>query len=467
MLLIAGALVALTLVAVLSVWLLFDPDRMGEQLEVELSHALGMEVKIGQRPRFSLLRGASVALADVEVSRQGQLVATAERAYVQVALLSLLGGKLHPHALELQGPAFSIQRMGPGLFNIYPMESEHGALAELSLRRLQVSNGRLSYRDLASGLEWLFEDCDLELRATHQDESDASGAAFAVAGALQCGRLSQARFAVSDLSVDIHAHRGILELSELSGKALKGQVSGGMTIDFSSSPPVFSLATRLSRFEVGALMALLGPEQVTTGTMDLDLALDARGKTWQHVRDSAAGTLSMAAGELVLVGYDLDSELDGYAATQRFNLVDVGAVLLVGPVGLVASRGYAFSGLLENSDSSTRIVQMVSSWTVQGGVAEARDVAFSTPQNRLALAGGLDFARYRFRDLQVAVLDRDGCAVVEQTITGAFSEPEVKRPNFLVSAVGPLLNLVKRGMRAITAKDCNVFYSGSVPHPQQ
>lgn len=35
----------------------------------------------------------------------------------------------------------------------------------------------------------------------------------------------------------------------------------------------------------------------------------------------------------------------------------------------------------------------------------------------------------------------------------------------LAAAAGPLLNLVKRGVRKITGDDCEVFYSGSVPHP--
>ena len=65
----------------------------------------------------------------------------------------------------------------------------------------------------------------------------------------------------------------------------------------------------------------------------------------------------------------------------------------------------------------------------------------------------------------MAVLDRDGCAIVEQTITGSFDDPDVNQPNFLVAAAGPLLDLVESGLQAITGEECETFYSGSVAHP--
>ena len=68
-------------------------------------------------------------------------------------------------------------------------------------------------------------------------------------------------------------------------------------------------------------------------------------------------------------------------------------------------------------------------------------------------------------NLRVAVVDADGCAVVEQQITGPFHDPEIQKPNVLVAVTGPMLDLVQRGVRAITNRDCDTFYSGSLPHP--
>jgi uncharacterized protein involved in outer membrane biogenesis len=464
-LLIAALLAALLMLALLSAWLLFDPEQARKQLQGRLSDALGMDVRIGQPPAFGLSGSVSVTLADLEVSRQGQVVATAETAHVRIALLSLLAGDVRPIGLHLQRPVISIERSGPGVFNVYPTETEAGARNGLSLQRVRVSAGRLTYRDRPSGAEWLFEHCDLELRDIRYAMPARTRASLGADGELKCQRVSHERFAISGLSAQMQGDRGVFVVDVLDGQALDGRIAARLDVDLASSPSVFRLSGSLSRFDAGAFMAMLGPTRDTRGSMDLELQLDAQGGSWAEVRGSAAGSISIAAAELTIAGYDLDDELDGYAATQRFNLVDAGAVLLAGPFGLVASRGYAFSGLLEGSSGSTRIVELVSNWTVEGGIAQARDVAFRTPGNRLALAGGLDFTRYRFQELQVAVVDRDGCAIVEQTISGPFRAPELKQPNFLLTVAGPLIDLLKRGMKAVAGRECEAFYSGSVAHP--
>ncbi|WP_339799263.1 AsmA family protein [uncultured Marinobacter sp.] len=460
-------LAALLVVAALLAWMLFDSDRVKAQLEARLGDALGMEVKIGEPPGFSLFPYASVTLADIEVSREGQAVATAESARVQIELGSLLTGTVRPTELHLQRPTLSIERLSPGVFNIYESSSEPGSPNELSLQRLQVSEAQVNYVDRTSGLEWQFDNCDLDLQDIHHSGSgtDDALAAFAAHGELECQTLRQGNFTVSDLSMEIHGDNGVFDLDPISANVFEGQASGQLEMDLTSSTPEFSLTGELSGFEISAFMAMLAPGQTTTGTLDLELSLNAQGGNWQAIRDSTAGNLSMTGGGLELQGFDLDEELGEYRATQRFNLIDVGAVFLAGPIGLVASRGYAFTGLLEGSGGSTRIVELVTEWTIEGGVARARDVAFTTQENRLALGGGLDFARYRFADLKVAVLDRDGCAIVEQTITGSFDDPDVNQPNFLVAAAGPLLDLVESGLQAITGEECETFYSGSVAHP--
>lgn len=440
-------LAALVMAAVLVVWLLVDTGQVKKRLEAELNETLGMDVQIGQPLRFGLLRGPNVTIADLEVSREGQVVATAESVSVGLAVFSLLTGKVHPVDLHIERPELLVERFSSGVFNIY--EPEPGELDELSLRRLRVSDAQFTYLDQASEMKWLFEHCDLDLRNIRHNGGvlEQALATLAAEGELHCHTLNQERFAVTELSAKVQGDNGVFELEPVSAIAFEGKVSGRIEADLSSRTPALRLENRLAGFDFGAFMSMLDPDQAATGKVDLELVLDAQGRSWQEFRNSATGMLKLSSGGLTMDGYDLDEELEGYAKTQRFNLVDVGAVFLAGPVGLVVTRGYAFTGVLEGSGGSTSIDQMVSEWTIEDGVAQARDVAFRTPQNRLALAGALDFGNYRFEDLRVAVIDPDGCAVVEQRITGPFHEPEVERPNFLVAVTGPMFDLVKRGVR--------------------
>jgi uncharacterized protein involved in outer membrane biogenesis len=467
LLVVVSSLAVVAVAAVLLAWWLVDTDQVAEQLEVGLGEALDMDVQIGEPPRFGLLRGASVTLADLEMSRDGQVIARVESVHVHLALSSLLTGDVRPTELHLHRPEFSIERISPGVFNIQLPEAKREVFEQLSLRRVRLSDARLNYLDRESELDWQFDDCDLDLHnLSHAGgELQQALATLAANGDLQCANLSQEQFAVTGLSAEFHGDNGLFKLDPISAIAFEGRLSGRLKADLSTSPPEFSVVSSISQFEIGAFMAMLAPEQVTTGQMELDLDLGAHGTTWQDVRNSATGSISLTSGELVLEGYDLDQELDDYSDTQRFNLIDVGAVFLAGPIGLVASRGYAFTGMLEGSGGSTQIHQMVSEWTIESGVAQAHDVAFRTLENRLALSGSLDFTDYHFKDLKVAVLDREGCSVVEQRITGPFREPEVKQPNFLITVAGPLLDIIESGAQAITDEDCEAFYTGSIAHP--
>jgi len=113
----------------------------------------------------------------------------------------------------------------------------------------------------------------------------------------------------------------------------------------------------------------------------------------------------------------------------------------------------------------TLIQELASEWDIANGLARARDVALRTAENRLALIGELDFVNMQFKEMVVAVIDRNGCAIVEQRIQGKFHEPKIEQPHFLVSMVSPLTDIVKRGISLFSNNECEPFYTGRVKSP--
>lgn len=77
----------------------------------------------------------------------------------------------------------------------------------------------------------------------------------------------------------------------------------------------------------------------------------------------------------------------------------------------------------------------------------------------------LDFVNLRFRDMRVAVIDPEGCAVVEQRIRGGFHEPTIDEPNVLVTLTAPFVDLLERGVALLTESSCDPFYTGRIAHP--
>src|SRR6185503_1866182 len=154
----------------------------------------------------------------------------------------------------------------------------------------------------------------------------------------------------------------------------------------------------------------LSPQKVAEGPMDFSASLSMRGKTVKEMKHTAEGQISLRGKDLTLKGSDLALELSRFESSQNFDLVDVGAFFVAGPLGLVVSKGYNFANIFRGSGGSSKIPTLVSDWKVERGVANAQDVAMATRENRIALHGGLDFVNERFDDVTMAVIDSKGCA---------------------------------------------------------
>ena len=99
-------------------------------------------------------------------------------------------------------------------------------------------------------------------------------------------------------------------------------------------------------------------------------------------------------------------------------------------------------------------------------MAYAQDVALVTPENRLALQGGLDFVDKEYRDVVVALVNEYGCATVRQKISGPFNNPAVDKSHFLIP-LGAVVRLIEKTKSLLTGREkCEAFYSGSLPPPK-
>ncbi len=199
--------------------------------------------------------------------------------------------------------------------------------------------------------------------------------------------------------------------------------------------------------------------------MDFSANLSLRGKTIAALVARAGGEANLRGDNLRLAIGDLDQKLSRYEASQSFNLLDVGAFFFAGPLGLVLTRGYDLARTVQGAKGTTTIRTLVSEWQVEHGVAEAKDVAMATPQNRIALKGGLDFGSGRYEEVTVAVVDAKGCAKVEQKVHGSFMNPVVDKPNVLATLTGPTRTLLRQA-RTLLGGKCDVFYAGSVAPPK-
>lgn len=446
---------------------LFDGAGEGE-IRIDLS---------GDRAAMS----GGIAFSDVRVRKRDTDLATVEKARVAVRLLPLPDRQVEITELVIEKPVIRIEKGADGKFNYEttaddakpeaePKEAEAPS-APLRVARSSVSSGKIIYADRKTGGETSFDAIDLSMRDVLIPTARGANLPKKISftGDLSVKGIRSKDLAVSDVRARVTAGAGIYEIRPFTMKLFGGGGTGGIRVDLSGDRTALKVSYTLANFRAEEPLAALARKKYLTGTMTVTPDLSLRGKGADEMKKTLSGTVSLRGDGLTLHGMEIDRALSTVEAAQNLNLADVGAYLLTGPLSSAVVKGYRYGEDQRSTagEVESRITRLVSDWTVRNGVAEARDVAFSTGKNRIALKGKLDLVNGQFVDVTVATLDGKGCAKLRQKISGPFADPRMDRMSMLESAAAPILGILEREARKfLGSQACEPFYTGSVQHPK-
>jgi len=467
-LIIIGGAIGLLLLLALTVTMLVGVNRYRHPLELAATDALGMDVRIG-RLGIGFFPGLHVTASDGRiVDEQGVPVASAKRIRFEIELLPLLRKEFRLHRIELTQPRLFIERDPEGRLNAERLKKAMALLGALDGASVSLSEGTLLYVDRRSEKRFEVTDFDLDVSRMRlpAGTNPQSMKGLSLEARLTCGEVRTKNLSVSALTALVHGKEGVFELEPVTMHVFGGQATVSLRADVSGAVPIYQVRYSLPSFRIEEFLKMLSPKRAVEGAMNFSMTLSLQGTTGSQLIQSAAGTVSLRGEHLMLVGTDLDRVLSRFESSQSFNLVDVGAVFLAGPLGLVVTKGYNFASLFEGTGGNCTIETLVSDWKVERGVAQAKDVAMATTHNRIAVQGGLDFVNERFADVTVAAVDAAGCARVRQALRGSFAKPTVEKPHVLTSLSGPVLKLYRQTRGLFPAAPCEAFYSGSVAPPR-
>jgi hypothetical protein len=265
-------------------------------------------------------------------------------------------------------------------------------------------------------------------------------------------------FKVPDAHDRITVTNGSIEILP-SHTGISGSKGTGLVrIDLSQKIHRYALSYTLNNYNIETLLKRLRQREHMSGRIDMSMDLKMTG---EHLTGMEGG-ISVSGKDLTVYNLDIDELLKRFKRTQNFNLVDVGAFMIAGPAGTMITKASDYVFLLELDPSKkSRIHDFLSSWTIQNGRLMADDVALTTDQSRIALKGGIDFNRDEFEDFTIAVVDKNGCPLISQKITGSIFAPKLEKINVVSTVLAPVTNVLKK----IGGLDCTPFYTGSVPPP--
>jgi AsmA protein len=460
--------VILAVIVLIILTLLFGPKIIKSRIEATASRALGMDVRGGGGGKVSFFPVFGASLADVTVKNGGADVATVANVKMRLKFFLFSGRKIEISRLELIKPVVSIVRHKNGKLNIeFPGDERPGD--PVIVKKLTILQGSLLYTDLQSGGSMELEGIDITAGDFSAGGTPGGGLlkSLSFIDDFRCRTIKAGNFTLADLELKIRGGNGVFDVGPARMRVFGGAGSGTLHADFTGTEPHYKIIFAVSRLKIEDLLQESPNAKNLEGLADLSADLTARGKTALEVKRSLNGQLSLNGENIGLNSMDIDNVVSALQRIRSFGLVDVGAYFLAGPWGLGVTRGYGFADLFKESQGGKGVIsKLVSVWKLGNGVAEAVDVAMATKVLRIAMKGGLNFIDNRFEDAVVAVIDRHGCAVLTQRVHGPFSRPETGNLNILRALTSPVTNLVKSVLELFDSGPCDVFYSGSVAHPE-
>jgi len=463
-----GAVIGLLGLTAIALSLFLDVNAYKPRLEAALSDRMGMEVKVGGPLAIDFFPNVLVTLKDVHVRNRGSEVVSAKAARIGVGFLPLLHREVHIKHIALEHPSLSIEKGSDGKFNFERLQPPRGPLPDLNLGQVSASDGTFRYLDKPSGEG--FEAAGCRLDASRVQLLDRKGPGImkylSLTAEIVCAEVRTKNRIASDLKLSVAGQRGAFDLKPLTLRAYAGQGSGSLRADFTGTVPRYQVHYALSKLHIGEFLKTLSPKIRAEGSMNFSANLSMQGKTMNALRQTMHGQFSLRGKNLILNGRDLDRQFARYESSQNFNLVDVGALFFVGPVGLAVTKGFNFASIFQESEGRSEIRAVVSDWKVEHGIAYSQDVAMATNENRVALQGELDFVNQRFAHMTVALIDAKGCIRAQQQIHGDFKKPVFEKLSTVKSLAGPVARLLKKLGNLFPGGECDVFYAGSVAPPK-
>lgn len=466
---IAGGVLLLMIVAVITAILLFDINSYKLKIETTVSEAIGLDVRIKGKIGLSLFP-LGISAKDILVANRGSEILSMESLKLRAELISLLQRQLKVTACELTSPAVTIVKDADGKFNFENIEVQSpkgGPAQAFGLNELKLSKGSLVYLDKKTGKKTELKEIDLAVRDV--SVADTSGGIIkniSFTGTFACGELTQKDLRIENLKAPVTAVKGVFSFKPLTMDIFGGKGEGDLTADETDADPEYKINLKVSKLDFEKLQESFGIKRTISGKGDLAASLTIKEKD-RNLMQNLDGTFSLRGDQLVTHTVDLDKILSSYEASQKFSLVDIGVFFIVGPLGSVALRGYRYGDLYYQSQGGQgTIVQFISHWNIENGEADAADCALATRHHRIALKGKLNLVSQKYDNVTVSLLDDKGCAILTQTISGPFGHPQIGTVNAVASLAGPVLDLYRKAKRFVQAGHCKVVYNGSVQQPR-
>ena len=267
-------------------------------------------------------------------------------------------------------------------------------------------------------------------------------------------------FNADNLDYEIEANKGEYRIKLNKSQFFDKVGEGLIVVSPFEKTPRYELKYKVQQFNVAQLFSTFKEDTLINGKMDMDIEIAFSGNDRKEIMQSIDGRILLKGKDLTFYGLDLDKVIDRFKRSQKFTLADAGAVVLMGPAGLLVTKGSDFASLVVlNPGEMSEVVELSSDWEFDNGLMNLADVAFTTEENRMAFNGMVSFVTDTVT-IEIALLNDLGCSLYSQDVFGTLDSLEFGKVKVMKSLLAPVTNLVT------SEKKCDVFYDGKVKQPK-
>ena len=254
-----------------------------------------------------------------------------------------------------------------------------------------------------------------------------------------------------------------IELKPFSFKAMESEVIGHGFMHFEKDVPQWNYEFHSEHLNIEPISGLMDPNLKVQGIGSVHHQVS--GVVEKSDFKFVQGEINFKADDIVITGINLDKILEDFQNSQSVGLLDVGAVALLGPAGMLVSKGNDYHKLTKSLSArgSSKVRQINSHISFDNDMAIMKDVAFATSRHRLAVQGKINLDKRQFKNFEVATIDKQGCPIYKEQVMGTIDSPKVKKVNVVMSGlINPVNSLISKFKKSLDIDCEKVFYSGVV-----
>lgn len=430
-----GIFIGLIALGIVCMSLFFDINRYKPQIEADVAKSTGMNLKIQGKISLKILPHVRIAMRDVHLSNHGSelFVVSAVEATPQFFPF-IFRRELIVNHISLEDPRLQIVKNRSGEVNFATKHgtkdagnnSGHASNLPSRVKSISIRNGELTYLDRTTGKKVEVKGVNANfLRISWDQESGESHAARALVksiilhGNLQAHSLKVEPLTVSNIKFEIKNDHGLIHFDPTEATAFGGPIRGNAQIDLRGSTPKMKIAQVASHIDLAQFPSAASAQ--ISGVAKATIDLMATGNNVKTITKWAKGNISIHSQDVTLTGVDVDDLAGKLKTSQSLDLVHIGSQIFSGP--LAPTLGKAEGRTASAHQKKSVIRNLVSDWTIDSGIAKAKDVAFSTSKTTIAFSGNINLINKTYQNFFVASVDQEGCTKNKVEIVGPLNHP--------------------------------------------